>query len=231
MNNVEYPCIKYGKKYYLNNYFNIGANRSLKLVECPFCHKKNYVIANTGFSINKEKINQSKKQLEFFLKYADKKKYPNYSGRLYHFTDSRNLESIRQSKGLYSYRNLSKNKINTNTGGDEASIKMDNQLGLDKYIHLSFTSDSPMYYKVKNLNKSLKYLEIDISVVNQDGVIFCDKFATSNDAKFYDNIDPSVFHLDELYSGNVIDEKLKKEIASYEILMPDFIATDFIINL
>ena len=70
-----------------------------------------------------------------------------------------------------------------------------------------------------------------ISVLNQDGVIFCDKFATSNDAKFYDNIEPSVFHLDELYSGNVIDEKLKKEIASYEILMPDFIATDFIINL
>ena len=61
MNNVEYPCIKCGKKYYLNNYFNIGANRSLKLVECPFCHKKNYVIANTEFSINKEKINQSKK--------------------------------------------------------------------------------------------------------------------------------------------------------------------------
>ena len=37
MNNVEYPCIKCGKKYYLNNYFNIGANRSLKLVEWRNC--------------------------------------------------------------------------------------------------------------------------------------------------------------------------------------------------
>lgn len=88
---------------------------------------------------------------------------------LYHFTDINNLESIMSMGGLYSQYDLKKAGISSECfGGDKLSQSIDQEKGLDKYIHLSFCSDHPMIYSLIRREKTVVLLEIDSSVVSQD---------------------------------------------------------------
>jgi len=64
---------------------------------------------------------------------------------LFHFTDSVNLESIRQT-GLMSAATLQERSIEARLNSDEQSRKTDKVAGLQNFVRLSFCSNNPMMY-------------------------------------------------------------------------------------
>lgn len=67
--------------------------------------------------------------------------------KLYHFTDKENIASIINTNGLLSFKNCNKYDICINrTGGDEISLRLDSEKGLNNYIRLSFCKDHPMLH-------------------------------------------------------------------------------------
>ena len=68
---------------------------------------------------------------------------------VYHFTDKANLESIK-TYGIQSLQNIIQNDIDVQRfGADSLSHTLDAYKGLDRYVHLSFIKDHPMYHIAK----------------------------------------------------------------------------------
>ena len=66
---------------------------------------------------------------------------------LYHFTDRRNLPSIRKHGGLYPATKLAKKQIEVPApGGNDWSRDADGMKGVDAYIHVCFRATHPMEY-------------------------------------------------------------------------------------
>ena len=61
----------------------------------------------------------------------------------YHFTDTRNLPSIR-AHGLLSMRELRQRGIVVTPGGNDWSLDADQRSGMDGYVHLCFFKGHPM---------------------------------------------------------------------------------------
>ncbi len=100
----------------------------------------------------------------------------------YHFTDERNLFSIRKFGGLCSWYYSTQNDINiANPGGDGLSRDLDSKQGLQDYVRLSFCSDHPMAYHLKQSGASLVLLKIDIKVAAFVDTQFSNVNATDND--------------------------------------------------
>ncbi|MGJ5208615.1 DarT ssDNA thymidine ADP-ribosyltransferase family protein [Bradyrhizobium sp. HKCCYLR20261] len=67
--------------------------------------------------------------------------------RFYHFTDRKNLDSIRASGLLCTYELRRRNMLgNVTTGGDSNSLASDIASGTDRYVCLCFTTGHPMTY-------------------------------------------------------------------------------------
>jgi hypothetical protein len=65
--------------------------------------------------------------------------------RLYHFTDRRNLDLIRQHGGLHPMADLGKRGVKVPApGGNEWSRDADGLKGMERYVHLCFRSHHPM---------------------------------------------------------------------------------------
>ncbi|MCL1603979.1 DarT ssDNA thymidine ADP-ribosyltransferase family protein [Succinatimonas hippei] len=66
---------------------------------------------------------------------------------LYHFTDMRNIQSIKQTGGLYSWKESQERGIKIKrSGGNDFSKQLDTRYGLERYVRLSFCKDHPMMY-------------------------------------------------------------------------------------
>lgn len=101
---------------------------------------------------------------------------------LYHFTDRRNLRSIKEKGGLFSWKYCVENNIVIPfPGGGEESRSLDIRHGLSDYVRLSFCKDHPMAY---DLNTTKGYdtvlLRVKIDVVGLEGTLFSDINATDN---------------------------------------------------
>ena len=91
---------------------------------------------------------------------------------LYHFTDRKNLESIRKN-GLLSFDYINRKKINSSTGGDATLQSADRSYNNEDYIHLSFVKRHPMGWRLKSENK------------NRDFVFFTFKHVVGNTTNDY----------------------------------------------
>jgi hypothetical protein len=91
--------------------------------------------------------------------------------RLHHFTDSRNVASIRQH-GLLSSRARLEKGIEAIAGGNERSRHLDVLYELDQFVHLSLTPDHPMQYVALGQGRltTTVDIEVDPSVVTRPGV-------------------------------------------------------------
>src|SRR6266849_1318077 len=93
---------------------------------------------------------------------------------LYHFTDRRNLPTIRKY-GLYSFAKLKKKGIEIPApGGNEWSKEADANRGMDRYVHLCFRANHPMEYLARmdgRIQDSI-FLEIHPHVLQLEGVMF-----------------------------------------------------------
>lgn len=103
--------------------------------------------------------------------------------KLYHFTDSRNIDSIREL-GLFPTREINVRSIAAVTGGDAVSLSIDAQKGLDGHVSLSFCPSHPMSHVAQGEGRiqGLRILHVCPSVLLRDGALVADQVATANDA-------------------------------------------------
>lgn len=94
---------------------------------------------------------------------------------LYHFTDVRNLDSIK-SYGLLSSKELLRRGISPeNPGGNIVSQNADSKKGVDAYVHLCFKDQHPMEYQKRQERHidETEFLKISLDVLDFDGVMGC----------------------------------------------------------
>lgn len=110
----------------------------------------------------------------------------NNISKLYHFTDKRNIASIRKYGALYSWQYCANNNISIpQAGGDELSRKLDVRHGVQNYVRLSFARNHPMMYHAQSHGRlgNTVVLEICPEVVFWRNTKYSNKNATRNDAK------------------------------------------------
>lgn len=94
---------------------------------------------------------------------------------LYHFTDMRNIPSIKRHGGLYSWFYCHTHDIIIPCqGGDYDSQELDKKYGLEDYVRLSFCDDHPMAYRLKQSGSNIKILKIKADVALLKDVQFSD---------------------------------------------------------
>lgn len=154
--------------------------------------------------------------------------------RLFHFTDSRNLPSIREL-GLLPTSELRARGIEIVTGGDSDSLGIDQHRGFDRYVRLSFCPSHPMsHVAIQRGNiEQLRILSICPTVLLRDGVLVADRVATANDAEIgaaEDMIERFDFQAAyEWLDWSAADGQARRHAAEkWEALIPEVIAPDLI---
>lgn len=94
---------------------------------------------------------------------------------LYHFTDRRNLDSIKQHGGLFSWFYCETNNIQIPfPGGDESSKSLDKSFHLEDYVRLSFCEDHPMSWRLQQQGYDLVLLKIKVDAAWIKNTLFSD---------------------------------------------------------
>ncbi|MBQ9471111.1 MAG: DUF4433 domain-containing protein [Bacteroidales bacterium] len=111
----------------------------------------------------------------------------------YHFTSKRNLASIEEHGGLYSWKEMEKRGINApfigGSGDDGLSHRLDEKAGLSDYVRLSFCKKHPMAYRHEQNGEPLVLLLIDIGVAVLRDTQFSSMNATDSKCKVARGLD------------------------------------------
>lgn len=151
----------------------------------------------------------------------------------YHFTDKRNLASIKRHGGLYSWSYCESHNITIPyAGGGSTSRSLDSFYGLEDYVRLSFCNNHPMMYRLEQEGYDLVLLKISVDVALLEETLFSDMNATDNNHQ----CGPT---LDDLKNVNLIAvrETYLKSTHKYfkyhqaEVLVKTFIPIDKILNI
>jgi hypothetical protein len=161
-----------------------------------------------------------------------------YVTRLYHFTDRSNLPKIREIGGLRSWASLKAGGIQVaNPGGNQQSHEMDEERGLDHYVHLCLTTSHPMKYVAQNDGRlpNPTYLAISPIVLNMNGVLFTADVANKIGVEPISRASANeTFDFQVLYSWtNWSDPEVqarRQRAEKYEVLVPNFISLEYIVN-
>ena len=155
----------------------------------------------------------------------------------FHFTDTRNLPSIRES-GLLSMREMRRLHIlPAVTGGNQWSLEADVGCGMDAYVHLCFRKNHPMEFLAKKDGRiqQTTFLKIDPAVLLLDALV-CD--GVSNKAgvvpgppveKFHE-LDWEVLYQRTDWTDPLVKERLKV-VSKYEVIVPTRVPKELIKNL
>ncbi len=102
---------------------------------------------------------------------------------LYHFTDSRNVESIKKH-GLLSWPILLERGIQHFPGSNELSRDLDRRKNYQDYVRLALKPKHPMADFALREGRicELVWLEIDDMVIRWRATLFSDRNATDNEA-------------------------------------------------
>lgn len=99
----------------------------------------------------------------------------------YHFTDRRNLDSIKKHRGLYSWRYCDTHGITIPfPGGNSDSRRNDMRHNIQDYVRLSFCEDHPMSWRLQQSGYDLVLLKIKAEVALAEGTMFSDINAASS---------------------------------------------------
>jgi hypothetical protein len=151
----------------------------------------------------------------------------------YHFTDRRNLASIREHGGLFSWKYCEDHGITIPyTGGSDFSRSLDRNHGLADFVRLSFCDDHPMAFRLKKNGYDLVLLKIKVDVASIDTTLFSDMNATDSNHHHGDSladlqrVDISATRADYLSSS---DPRFKPHQA--EVLVKTFVPLKYIVKL
>lgn len=154
----------------------------------------------------------------------------------YHFTDTRNLPSIRNKGGLFPWAQIKEDVAAP--GGNDWSHDADAIRGLDQYVHLALFNEHPMEYRARERGDIVTscFLSIDPSILHRDRVLFCPD--VSNKAGVAQLTIPQAI---ELMDFEVIydrtdwrDPEIKRRrtlAKKYELLVPGHIPINLISGL
>ncbi len=151
---------------------------------------------------------------------------------LYHFTDTRNLESIKKLGGLYSRVALQELGVldTIACGGNELSANADERLGMDHYVHLCFCDEHPMEYVARNDGRIIesKFLMISPKVLQIEGALFSPDVSNKSGIRpipieeAVDRIDFEVLYNRTDWANPDIQAR-RRAARKYEILVPDHV--------
>jgi hypothetical protein len=157
-------------------------------------------------------------------------------GGFYHFTDQRNLPSIRSAGGLFSLEQL-KNRgiVPPAPGGNEWSHDADAIRGLDKYVHLCFRQEHPMEYVARTEGRlgTTVFLSIEPGVLLQEGVMFTPDVSNKSGVPLLsfeealEAIDFSVLYERHDWRDPEVKERMKLA-KKCELLVPDMVPLSMI---
>jgi hypothetical protein len=155
--------------------------------------------------------------------------------RLYHFTDTRNLPSIRKTEGLYSTVKLREMGVEFHAGGNEWSLDADKKFGMDRYVHLCFKPNHPMEHlatKEGRITKST-FLRVDPAVMYLPGAQYSPGVSNKSDIELCSIEDAKAkIDFEVLYSymdWNQPDVQARRLAAEKcEILIPDHVLMKYL---
>lgn len=153
--------------------------------------------------------------------------------KLYHFTDQKNLPSIRINGGLYSWSHCESNDIYiARPGGNQVSRSLDRKNGLEDYVRLSFVKKPPMYHVAKRDGRVRNpvILEVSPEVILWELTLFSDGNATASRARI--GGEPEDFRrirFDILRQSDWTDE-CEKHYWQAEVLVKTYIPLRYISN-
>lgn len=185
----------YCLKYYYNNHKNFYEENNL--MKCCYCEKEIYVPPKIELDDN----------WQIWL--------PIFKNTtLFHTTDRKNVDSIKKYGGLYSWKYLYDNNIDiAKPGSNTLSRNLDTKKGLENYVRLSFSKDTPMNHIAKREGRIQNpvYYKINPLVILFKGTKFSNINATDNNASIGDDIwDFFKIDIQVATSGKFTNEHEKK---------------------
>ena len=147
---------------------------------------------------------------------------------LYHFTDSKNIQSI-NALGLLRLCELNRRGVKIPAaGGNEWSHDADERLGMDKYIHLCLDQNHPMLYHAQQDKRieTVYWISVDLSVMDLSNVRFSPGVSNKADVKPLTFVEAAEADLDfeVLFTRtNWKDASIQSRLKvarKYEILVP-----------
>lgn len=152
---------------------------------------------------------------------------------LYHFTDSRNIPSIKTSGYILSQKEVIRNNLNVVYASSPDSRARDASQGLSDFVRLSFVKSHPMMYSAMTAyGIKPKVLEINPLVILLPDVLISDQNALTKGA----NIGTSATDLANvhfnLFASHYLslNDTMSKSYYQAEILVPKKIGNEMILN-
>lgn len=160
---------------------------------------------------------------------------------LYHFTDRKNLPSIKK-KGLVSKKRMrAEGWWPVAPGGNKLSHDLDTHLGIDRYVSLCFTNGHPMLHQAKKKGrlKDSVYLKISPEIIKAAGTLISFGVANAANARHVPVPEAvrefDVKYLEVLYNWtNWSDPEVNRRLQTaqkFEILVPDIVPKDMIVGV
>jgi len=173
-------------------------------------------------------------RIEDFIELIKKSEQQNV---LFHFTDERNLPSIREF-GLLSKAQLEKIGVSPLApGGNQWSHDADKRKGIYDFVSLCLLNQHPMELKARTDGRidQVRFLQISPSILLTDGVCFSREVANSASAVIQplknclSMIDFDVVYKRTDWNDKAIQDRLQRA-RKYEILVPKCVARDLILR-
>ena len=135
---------------------------------------------------------------------------------IYHFTDAANLPSI-QRHGLLSYSDLTTRNLPVRPGGSQSSHDQDARSGYDKYVHLCFVKDHPMFHVAVREGRIANpvWLEVSSKMLSYSGTLGCKTLANTRNVPVL----PIEDALDAINLKKLFSEACNTETSKAQILV------------
>jgi hypothetical protein len=146
----------------------------------------------------------------------------------YHFTDRRNLDSIRNVGAILRLAELNRRGIVIPApGGNDWSHQADARRGLDEYVHLCLVPQHPMKYVARQERdiQETRFLGVATSILNVAGIRFAPAVANRRGVPFL-TLDEAVTQMDFEVVYRRLDwrdpaiQARLKSTRKYELLVP-----------
>lgn len=175
------------------------------------------------------KTRVQKQNAQLFKEYLEE----NSVRYLFHFTDRQNVESIKKNGGLFSWKYCEEHNIQIkNAGGDETSRFLDTKHKLEDYVRLSFCTDHPMAWRLKQNGSNLVLLKIQADVAWLQGTLFSDINAADNahhHGPSLDDLKRVDINATRMHYLTNTSEFFKKHQA--EVLVKTHVPLEYIVNI
>ena len=236
-NQLEYVQQKWFKRVYIRDSY---SKARAYLLKCSLLFQELYFPPNsaiTRFNITLHDVNILKQTVPFkpdFEQIFEILKR-NKISKLYHFTDRKNLDSIKKY-GLLSAEEVNRQGVYPRYASSESSRARDSRMGISDYVRLSFVKNHPMMFTAMTaygLNPII--LEINPLIALMPKVFFSDKNTLRTGAQ----IGPSASDLEKVKFDVIqankayyeLSDLMAKDAYQAEVLIKKRIGPEMILNI